>query len=153
MRRPRQLVGIAELSRPPRYGEFRPGNKCFLPADVVSSRRAVDRSPTQHDERGAASIGIISNVIGDNTQAAGSTRGRPLWLRCLRLTVGVRRCAVRAVLVFIGDYFYSAPHRLLPRVSDTVLRATMRLLNTQCRVLNSNAQNPRCRRSASVKKG
>ena len=148
MRRPRRLVGIAELSRPPRYGEFRPGNKSFLLADVVSSRRAVDRSPTQRDERGAASIGIISNMVGNNTQAIRNTCGRPLWFRYHRLTVGVRRCAARLSLATI-----SARHRLLPRVSDTVLRATMRLLNTQCRVLNSNAQNPRCRRSASVKKG
>ena len=43
----------------------------FPLADVVSSRRAVDRSPTQHDERVATSIWIISNVLGDNTQAIG----------------------------------------------------------------------------------
>ena len=113
-RRPRRLVGIAELSRPPRCGEFRPGKKFLL----VSSRRAVDRSPTQRDEHGAASIGTISNVVVDNTNAIRNTRGRPLWLRYHRLTVGVWRCAARLSLAI-----YPGHHIIFRRVNDTVLRS------------------------------
>jgi hypothetical protein len=92
------LVGTAELSRPPRYCVFRPGTKSFLLAYVISSRRAVDRSSDQPVVRCEASIRIISNVLGDDTQAIGITRGRPVWLRCHRLTVGVRRSAARLSL-------------------------------------------------------
>ena len=75
-----------------------PWEETFLLADVVSRQRAVDISLDQQVVRCAASIGIISNEVVDNTQAVGSTRGRPLWLRCHRLTVGVRRCAARLSL-------------------------------------------------------
>jgi hypothetical protein len=111
-----RLVGIAELSRPPRYCVFRPGTKSFLLADVVSSRRAVDRSSNQPVVRCEASIGIISIVLRDNTQAIGSTRGRPVWLRCHRLTdlaVGVRRCATRA-----HAQSFTARHGVFPACSD-----------------------------------
>ena len=63
--------------------------KSYLLVLGVSSRRAADLSPTQHAVRRADSIGIISTVVGDNTPAIGTTCGRPVWLRCHGLTVGV----------------------------------------------------------------
>ena len=110
------MIGIAELSRPPRYCTIRPGKKTFLLADFVSRQRAVDRSPDQQVVRCEASIGIISNEVIDNTQAVGSTRGRPLWLRCHRLTAGARRCAARLSLAI-----YVAHHRFMLCVCDAFL--------------------------------
>ena len=119
MRRPGRLFRIAKMTRPPRHCPFRPGMKSLLLADVVFSHASelisqstvfkstvfkstvfkstvlIDRSPDQQVVRCAASIGIISNEVGDNVQAVGSTRGRPLWLRrCL----APRQCAARLSL-------------------------------------------------------
>ena len=83
--------GVAKPPRRPRSLTLRAGKKSYQLALNVSSRRAADRSPTEQDGRRAESIGINSNMIRDNTQAVGTTPGRPVWLGCHGLTVGVAK--------------------------------------------------------------
>ena len=83
--------GVAKPPRRPRSLTLRAGKKSYQLALDVSSRRAADRSPTEQDGRRAESIGINSTMVGDNTQAVGATPGRPIWLGCHGLTVGVAK--------------------------------------------------------------
>ena len=89
------LWGLAKPPRRPRHLTLRPGKKSYQLALDVSSRRAADRSPNEQVGRRAESIGINSNMVRDNTQAVGTTPGRPievpLWLGCHGLTVGVAK--------------------------------------------------------------
>ena len=88
---PGRSFGVAKPPRRPRHLTLRPGKKSYQLALDVSSRRAADRSPTEQDGRRAESIGINSNMTRDNTQAVGTTPGRPIWLGCHGLTVGVAK--------------------------------------------------------------
>ena len=90
---PGRSFGVAKPPRRPRHLTLRPGKKSYQLVLGVSSRRAADRSPTQHAGRREDSIGIISTKVRDNTQAIGTTCGRPVWLRCHGLTVGVGEVA------------------------------------------------------------
>ena len=88
--------GQAAPTRRPRSLSIRAGKKSYQLraggwALNVSSRRAADRSPTQHVGRRVESIGINSNMVGGNMQAIGTTPGRPIWLGCHGLTVGVAK--------------------------------------------------------------
>ena len=88
---PGRSFGVAKPPRRPRSLTLRAGKKSYQLALDVSSRRAADRSPTEQDGRRAESIGINSTMIRDNTQAVGTTPGRPIWLGCHGLTVGVAK--------------------------------------------------------------
>jgi hypothetical protein len=70
---PGRSFGVAKPARRPRSLILRPGTKFYLLALGVSSRRAANRSPTHHVERGADGIGINSNEVRVNTQAIEST--------------------------------------------------------------------------------
>ena len=72
------LWGGQAAPKTPIVDSPRRGKKSYQLALDVSSRRAADRSPTEQDGRRAESIGINSTVIRDNTQAVGTTPGRPI---------------------------------------------------------------------------